>query len=843
MDAEPYRDPLIPYHFQRPRLNRLLEKAAGYPLAVICAGAGYGKTSAVNDFVRGADAKISWTQITERDNIGARFWENFTSSAEQVSTVYAKAVKSLGFPDTDDKIHRLRSILKTHLDGTRRIHVLDDFHLIDNPSMLYIAENFVADRPRGSTLFFIARTTSILNTASFVSRGQMFEINEDDLRFTESELAAYFKQQGIMPHPEELREIFEDTGGWAFAINMIVRSYEKAPAYKGFLRSAMKTNIFSLMEAEFHNGMSENLQRFLVRLSLIEHLSVELVTLIADGDTELLSELKRQNTYVRLDSYTDSYLIHLFFLEFLREKQSMLSQEEIDGTYRIAAEWCKTNGIKVGALIYFEKTGDYESIVKIFFDLPTQIPFDIAQYTADIFDRAPEEEYDKVPLLAAMRVRAVMRLGHMQQAETMIDSYIKRYLDLPEDGMFRNYSLGGLYYCKGIYQTMMCTTEDKYDFDLSFKKMDEYLSMTPLDPDSVSGYPVGPWISLVGSERKGSQQAYIDALSRSEVYLTHCMYGTMTGMTDLARGELLFNQGYVAEAEPLFVYGAGRAREKKQYEIAHMGLGYLLRVAVYQGNFEKAEQTIKQMRELLDETTYNNRYIIYDIFLGWYYTYLELPEIVPGWLKEKFFAYSHAYYTENFGNRVKARYHYITRNYAPLLAYIRENRRRESILYGCVEILSMEACIYNMTRQKQKALRVLKEAYDKAAPNAIVMPFINRGKDMRTLCSAALKEPSCGIPESWLEMVRSKSSSYAKRQAHVITEYKRAYCITDNAALTRREIDIITDLSHGLSHSEIAVSRNISINTVKTTINAIHKKLKTENTADLIRASAKENLI
>ena len=843
MDAEIYRDQSGSYHFQRQRINQLLAKAANYPLVVICAGAGYGKTSAVYDFTRGVSIQVGWTQLTERDNIGARFWENFVGSTIQVNTGYAKAIKALGFPDTDEKINKFHGIVKSQFDGNPRIHVFDDFHFIYDPAMIFLAESCIYDLPRGSSVFFITRSTANMNIASFVSKGLMFDISEDDLRFTESELAGYFKQQGISPQPNELRDIYEDTGGWAFAINLIARSHQKAPSYKGFLRNAMKTNIFSLMEEEYYNGTSERLQRFLVRLSLIEHLSVELVSLLAGGDQTLLSELKRYNIYVRLDAYTDSYLFHQFFLEFLREKQELLTQEEKNETYKIAAEWCNVNGIKIDALTYFENIGDYESIVRVFFDLPIQIPYDIARYTNEIFDRAPEDAFDSVPLLAAMRVRSVIRLGQTRQAGDLIEYYEQKYLNLPEDSLFRNYTLGWLYYCKGILQTMMCATEDRYDFDLSFKRMDECLTLTPLDKAYKTGYPVGPWISLAGSDREGAPQEFIDALSRAEIYVSHCMYGTMTGITDIARGELLFQQGKVVDAEPYFVYGVERAMEREQLETAHMGLGYILRTAVYHGNFEKAEQTIKDMQAFLDESSYTNRYVVYDISVGWYYTYLELPELVPNWLKEKFLAYSHPYFTENFGNRIKARYYYIMRNYAPLLAYMREQRQREAILYGRVEMLAMEACVHSLIRKKQKALEVLAEAYEKAAGNGIIMPFINRGKDMRTLCSAALKEPCYGIPADWLEMIRSKASSYAKRQSHVIVEYKRTYNITQGASLTKREIDIITDLSHGLSHTEIAVSRCISVNTVKMTINTIHKKLKTENIADMIRASIDNKLI
>ncbi|MCL1833672.1 MAG: hypothetical protein FWG49_04135, partial [Leptospirales bacterium] len=504
-------DPNFLFHFERPRIKRLLTKAAKHPLVMICAGAGYGKTSAVYDFVRGSAGPIGWVPLNERDNIAPRFWENYANSASRVNPSYAKALIDLGFPDTDDKLNQYFSIRRNHKIKTH-IQVFDDFHFIEDPAVMRFIERTLNGLPQETSLFFISRSTSNLNIANMVSKGLVYNISEDDLRFTENELAEYFKQKNISLSLDELRGIYEDTEGWAFAINLIARSYQKAPAYKGYLRDAMRTNIFRLMEAQSYSGVSEALQNFFIRLSLIDHLSVELISLLAKGDVKLIKEFETQNAYARLDNYTNAYMIHHLFLKFLREKQGALTDEEKHETYKIAADWCNRNGFKIDALTYYEKTGNYEAIVAAFFGLPTQIPYEIARYTAEIFDRAPEEAFDTVPVLAAMRVRSVMRLGNMAQAEELMEHYESKYAGLPEDSVFRNYTLGGIYYCKGIMQTMMCTSQDRYNFDESFCKMDEYLSLSPLEPEYVSGYPVGPWISLVGTARQGAQQAYIEAL-------------------------------------------------------------------------------------------------------------------------------------------------------------------------------------------------------------------------------------------------------------------------------------------------------------------------------------------
>jgi len=230
-----------------------------------------------------------------------------------------------------------------------------------------------------------------------------------------------------------------------------------------------------------------------------------------------------------------------------------------------------------------------------------------------------------------------------------------------------------------------------------------------------------------------------------------------------------------------------------------------------------------------------------------------MSENVPERLKEIFSHYGYAGFLENFENQMKARYCYMTRNYPPLFSYIEEMKKRESYLLGYLELLAMEACIHYKMKNREKACAVLTEAYETAAPNDLLMPFIELGKDMRTLTSYALKEHSLKgnslsksahkIPIAWLESVNRKSASYAKRLSHVIAKHKQAAGITDNVYISPREKQVLIDLSHGLSRSEIAASRNLSINTIKMVINNLYSKLGAENLADTIRIATQSKII
>jgi len=829
------------FHFKRPRLNQLFHEAMKYPLILICAGAGYGKTSALHDFVQEYQADTIWLQFSERDNVGGRFWENYVNTLSKMNKPFAEAVRKIGFPDSDDKFIQYYATLRELTQIKRRLLVLDDFHFIESPAVIKFVEKGFHNLQLGTTLIIVSRSTPSLNIAGMVSKDFIFNISEDDLRFTENELAEFFRGQDVSLTPDSLRGIMSDTEGWAFAINLIAHSYKKAPGYEGYLRSAMKTNIFRFMETEIWDGISERLQNFLVRLSLIDHLSVDLITLLAGEDADLILEMEKQNAYVRRDDYINAYLIHHLFLEFLSRKQELLPEEQKKQTYAIAGDWCNKNGFKIDALAYFEKTGDYKMIVSIFNELPSQIPQDIARYATSIFDKIPQEAYDKVDFLAVMHIRAVMCLGLWEEACKLAEFYEAKYLQRNENDPLRNRTLGGIYYCWGILRQLMCTLDDIYDFDVYDAKLDECLSKFPIHPGQLANYPAGPWISHVGVSRKGAPEEYIEAISRAERYVSHCFNGSMTGIGDLARGEFLFYQDNITGAEPVILRAMEQARERNQFDIVHRALFYILRISVIQGNYTKLEQTLKEMEIQLNKSEYAVRFITYDIILAWYYCTLGLPEKIPDWLKDKFTPYNHASFIENFANLARSHYCTLTNDYPRLLAYFEEQKQRETILYGRIEMLAIEACVHYKMKNKDKAYSVFEDAYKTASPNAIWMPFIEMGKDMRTLTTFAMKKHG-NIPKTWLENMNRKAASYAKRLAHIITDYKHANHI-DAIVISTRENEILNDLSHGLSRAEIAANRGLSVNTVKMIINNVYMKLGAENLADAIRIAAEKKIV
>ena len=827
----------------RPRINALLAQAITKPLVVVRAGMGYGKSLAVSDFTRESGIPTVWVQLSEFDNVGVSFWENLTRCLKPLHKAFAEECEELGFPDTEDKLNQfwiLRDRATAHL---RHLGIWDDVHLIKNPAVLNVIESIVYNVSKKHTNIMVCREFPKINLSGFLVRGLVANIDEDDMSFTENEIFQYLLQQDLSSELQNLSEIFLDTGGWAFIINFLVRVLKKTPGYTGYVRNYIKQNLSQLMEKEAWNAISERLQRFLVRMSLINRLSAELVSLLAEGDEELLAEFRQQRVvYIRFDDFTGYYQIHNLFLEYLRAKQEMLRPLEIHDTYRIAAKWCAHNGFSVDALTYYEKIGDYESIVPILRTTPVQVLFSFLEYLKEFVDRTPAEILERVEFFASLHVRILIYAGLWQDALVFLKYYEHKFLLLPEADEFKRRTMGSLYFYWGTLRQLLCTEDGMYDCDVYFEKMSKYPML--LHADILRNHCfLGPWINRAGLAAEGAPQEYCEALARSIGHMSTGAGNWMEGLDVLCRGELLFYQGQINAAKLLIDDVLERLAYDRQFALIHLALFYVIRIAAWQGEYEKIEQALTKMEATLEDTEYHNRFSTYDIAFGLYYSILRLPEKTADWLKGKFAPHAAADAINNFGNVIKMRYSYLTHNYAVLLRYIAGMKRQGIILYGRIEILAMEACIHYQMKDKQRAFTVLQEAYETASPNSIIMPFTELGKDMRTLTLAALRDPACSVPQAWLKNINNKSSVYARQQARLIAEYKKNNNTNASISLTPKETEILRALYKGLSRSAIAANQGLSMNTVRLVINTIYEKLQARNLADLIRIVHEQKLM
>jgi LuxR family maltose regulon positive regulatory protein len=865
------------FYLERPRIYRLLEKAMEHPVVIVTAGAGYGKTQAIYSYLRTCEAMTAWMQLSERDNFTDRFWENFVAAVSLFSKETARRLAEHGFPSTDRLFDRyLRIPQEEVIPGLRYFFVYDDFHLIQNKEVIRFMEHSITAPFPNIISIVISRTVLPMDITARNSRhtralqSQAAQITEEELRFTEDETVEYFHRQGIKVGHQTIARICRDTEGWAFALHLSALFFKHLSVSSLMMEDhrlpGMRSNVFRLLETEVFDPVSPGLRKFLIKLSLIDFLPRELLEAL-NPQKDLIAEMEGIGSFIRHDSYTDNYHIHHLFLEFLANKQNELEEQEKKEIYHTAAQWCVNNDRRIDALTYYERAGDYQSIIDIIDRLPLILPNNTSAHLKELLSRIPPALYDDNPVLEALYGKICMSLGLFSECTTRLREHIKRLEDaIPPEWAALGpgqtcRALRDSYLLLGFVGLITSTDTEDYGYTEDLKKAAIYSSLSGQIPQlPATVLMLGSYVCRVRDGGEEKIASYLKALEDAVPYGVQAFGGCMYGMDELARGEYAYFRGDLPGAEAYIRRALQRSRERKQYEIENRSLFYLMRISIHRGNYQELKKILHDLEDQENQEYYRNRVVHLDIALGWFYVQIGEIERIASWLKNDFEESEINYRGRGQEILVKAKYHLYEKKYPAALASLTGRRDIEGgLLFGKLETLALEAvCCYG-ARDQEGALAALRSSYQLALSSGITLPLVELGRFTRSLVDWALKEGPSDIDREWLLDQRRNAAAYAKR----LNGIAKAFLETGQPSvhppgrspvtaprlpasktiLSGREQEVLFCLSRGLTRTEIAGTLSLSINTVKSIIRSIYNKLGAVNRSHAVQAAAEAGIL
>src|SRR5262249_19212883 len=96
-----------------PRLVTRHDEGLARGLILVCAPAGYGKTSLLADWTRGGRRPVAWLSLDASDNDPARFWRHVIAALERIKPEVAGRLRVPGNRDV------LGRVVTRHRHGTR----------------------------------------------------------------------------------------------------------------------------------------------------------------------------------------------------------------------------------------------------------------------------------------------------------------------------------------------------------------------------------------------------------------------------------------------------------------------------------------------------------------------------------------------------------------------------------------------------------------------------------------------------------------------------------------------------------------------------------------------------
>ena len=187
---------LRPGFLARPRLLEWLAEGTARELTLVCAPAGFGKTSALGDWARHSPDPVVWLSLDDADNDPTRFWRYVGAALDPVGQGLGGQVASLLRGPQPASLEAVVTVVVNALAaGHDRVAlVLDDFHLIEASPVHHSLGLLLERLPAQLRLVVASRSDPPLPLARLRARGQLAELREQELRFTGAEAAALLGQ-------------------------------------------------------------------------------------------------------------------------------------------------------------------------------------------------------------------------------------------------------------------------------------------------------------------------------------------------------------------------------------------------------------------------------------------------------------------------------------------------------------------------------------------------------------------------------------------------------------------------------------------------------------------------
>ena len=348
-----------PRHLSRSRLLDRLDQADPVALTVLSAGAGTGKTVLLSEWARRQARPVAWLALTAADNDPRRFWRQFLEAGRAAGQEFPPTAWTAG-----GTVDLLDSVFGRATEPAHRlVMVLDDAQVLTDPEILEGLDRVVRRWSHRIRLLVAARSDPLLPLHRYRLAGQMQELRAAELAMTAPETRALLGEHGVSLDDEDLELLTRRTEGWSAGVRLAALRMENIERPREFvaLFAMDQGSVGEYLTAEVLNLLPERVQRLLIGTSFLDDVTgplAEAVTGIEDAGV-LLTRLARANSFViPLDPAQTTFRYHELFREVLRHLADRQPPGAERAQYAQAAAWYRRHGDMARALPWTIQAGD-----------------------------------------------------------------------------------------------------------------------------------------------------------------------------------------------------------------------------------------------------------------------------------------------------------------------------------------------------------------------------------------------------------------------------------------------------------------------------------------------------
>jgi len=359
---------LPPRHVSRPRLLAELDHAADSPLTLLSAGPGSGKTVLLTDWVRRSDVRVAWLNPTPADAEPRRFWRLLMSALRECDGAEHGLPIAMPRGAAIDLVQTLFSTVPE--SAAQLVVIIDDAHVLTHTEVLEGLDSLIRGGQPGLRLVLAARSDPLLPLHRYRLAGQMRELRAADLAMTPAEIREVLAIHGVTLGERDFGILAARTEGWAAGVRLSAMRMEGAEYPADFVSELALDpgSIGEYLVDEVLRQQPEAQRRLLIETSFLDEVTGPLADAVTGmtGCGEMLADLARENSFViPLDAAQTRFRYHQLFAEILRYLLQRRMRQAVSRLQERAAGWYEGCGDLGNAVYWAVRAGDRPRVARL----------------------------------------------------------------------------------------------------------------------------------------------------------------------------------------------------------------------------------------------------------------------------------------------------------------------------------------------------------------------------------------------------------------------------------------------------------------------------------------------
>ena len=371
-----FAPPRVVQAVPRPRLVQQLDSGLNRKLTLVCAPAGFGKSSLLGEWAVGCHQPCVWVSLGPSEKDVQQFLAYVVAAVQSVdASIGASAWALLQTAPPPSAQRVLAALLNEVAEDLQSLClVLDDYHLAACTEVDEAVTFLIDHLPPQLHMTLATREEPALPLARWRMQGQLTELRQEDLRFAGPEAAAFLNQtMALKLSAAQAQVLAARTEGWVAGLQMAAIALQGHTDPERFIRSFSGSHRFLqdfLLEEVLHRQPLE-VQNFLLRTSVLDRMCAGLCDAVMQDKNQqrenghrMLTHLAQANLFiVPLDSERRWFRYHHLFGELLRQR--LAQQEPAAPLLLRASQWFEDHDQPIDAFQNAIAANDIERAIRL----------------------------------------------------------------------------------------------------------------------------------------------------------------------------------------------------------------------------------------------------------------------------------------------------------------------------------------------------------------------------------------------------------------------------------------------------------------------------------------------